>query len=220
MVPAHAATCRLQQRVLPPVEAFPSAVAVGPTRHNGDAMPATRTAVCAALLTVLGLTVAGCGDNVQSTSTSPSSAQSLPTAEQATSLPSATPGGPAASPNQGEQMKVQIAVGSQRFTATIFVSAAGRDLITQLPLSIAMTDHGSVEKTGPLLSPLSLDGQPEGADPDVGDVGYYAPGNHLVLYYGDQSYYPGIVVLGRLDGDAASRIAGMDGAITVEVSAG
>ncbi|HEY5247906.1 MAG TPA: cyclophilin-like fold protein [Dermatophilaceae bacterium] len=37
----------------------------------------------------------------------------------------------------------------------------------------------------------------------LGDVGYYAPGNDLVLYYGDQSYYPGIVILGRLNGDTA-----------------
>lgn len=80
-----------------------------------------------------------------------------------------------------------------------------------------MTDHGAVEKTGPLPSPLSLDGQPDGADPGVGDVGYYAPGNDLVLYYGDQSYYPGIVIIGRLDGDAAGRIAGMEGAVTATV---
>ena len=38
----------------------------------------------------------------------------------------------------------------------------------------------------------------------MGDLGYYAPGNDLVLYYGDQSYFPGIVILGRLDGDAAA----------------
>ena len=58
--------------------------------------------------------------------------------------------------------------------------------------------------------------------PTSADVGYYAPGNDLVFYYGDQSYYPGIVIIGRLDGDAASRIADMDGAITatVEVHAG
>lgn len=80
-----------------------------------------------------------------------------------------------------------------------------------------MSDHGGVEKTGRLPSPLSLDGQPAGADPDVGDVGYYAPGNDLVLYYGDQSYYDGIVVLGRLHADAAERIATMDGSITVQL---
>ncbi len=119
-------------------------------------------------------------------------------------------------------MKIQITIGDQRFRATIFDSAAGRDLIAQLPLTIDMTDHGSVEKTGPLPAPLSTAGQPDGADPDVGDVGYYAPGKDLVLYYGDQSYYPGIVIIGRLDGDAAGRIADMNGAITatVEVRAG
>jgi len=181
-------------------------------------MPATRRAICAVLLTFLGLT-AGCGDDGRSTSTSPSSAQNPPTTEPAASQSSVPPSGTAASSDQGEQMRIQIAIGDQRFTATIFDSAAGRDLIAQLPLSIDMTDHGSVEKTGPLPAPLSLAGQPDGADPDVGDVGYYAPGNDLVLYYGDQSYYPGIVVLGRLDGDAASRIAGMNGAITANVAA-
>lgn len=188
-------------------------------------MPATRTAVCAAMLTVLGLTVARCGDDVRSESTSPSNAQNasdLPAAGQATPQPGDTAGSTAASPHQGGQMKIRIAIGSQRFQATIFGSAASRDLIAQLPLTIEMADHGSVEKTGPLPSPLSLDGQPAGADPAVGDVGYYAPGNDLVLYYGDQSYYPGIVVLGRMDSDAAGHIAGMDGTITatVEVSAG
>jgi hypothetical protein len=114
-------------------------------------------------------------------------------------------------------MKIQITINDQRFQATIFDSAAGRDLLAQLPLTVDMVDHGAVEKTGPLPSPLSLDGQPDGADPDMGDVGYYAPGNDLVLYYGDQSYYPGIVILGRLDGAAARRIADLDGAVTATV---
>jgi hypothetical protein len=47
-------------------------------------------------------------------------------------------------------MKIQITIGDERFQATIFDSAAGHDLIAQLPLTIEMTDHGSVEKTGPL----------------------------------------------------------------------
>lgn len=116
-------------------------------------------------------------------------------------------------------MKIRITIGEQRFQATLSDSAAARDLIAQLPVTIDMVDHGAVEKTGPLPSPLSLDGQPEGADPHVGDVGYYAPGNDLVLYYGDQSYYPGIVILGRLNGEAAQRISGLDGSITATVEA-
>lgn len=115
-------------------------------------------------------------------------------------------------------MRIGITIGDQRFQATLHSSAATRDLIGQLPVTVQMADHGGVEKTGRLPSPLSLDGQPPGADPDMGDVGYYAPGNDLVLYYGDQSYYNGIVVLGQMDGDAAERIAEMDGSITATVT--
>ncbi len=115
-------------------------------------------------------------------------------------------------------MRIQITIGEEAYQATLDDSAANRDLVAQLPVTLEMRDHGSVEKTGPLPSPLSLDGQPAGADPDVGDVGYYAPGNHLVLYYGDQSYYDGIVVLGQLDDGAAEGIAGMAGTITATVS--
>ena len=114
-------------------------------------------------------------------------------------------------------MLIRITIGNQRLQATLGDSAASRDLVSQLPLTIEMVDHGSVEKTGALPAPLSLDGQPDGADPDVGDVGYYAPGHDFVLYYGDQSYYDGIVILGHLDDGAAERIARMDGSITATV---
>ena len=116
-------------------------------------------------------------------------------------------------------MRITIAIGEQRFQATLSDSAAARDLVVQLPVTIDMTDHGGVEKTGALPSALSLDGEPEGADPDVGDLGYYAPGNDLVLYYGDQTYFPGIVILGRLDGNAAQRISAMNGSVTATVEA-
>ena len=119
-----------------------------------------------------------------------------------------------------ESVISKVTIGDQRFTATLDDTPAADDLLAQLPVTIDMVDHGGVEKTGPLPEPLSLDGQPEGADPDVGDLGYYAPGNDLVLYHGDQSYYPGIVVLGRLDGDAAERIAALAGSVAATVEAG
>jgi hypothetical protein len=175
-------------------------------------MSASRVTVHAWLSAVLGLTLAGCGSNGQSGDTRRETSTTSPSsAGRAAPPPSGT-----ATP-QGEQMRIQITINGQRFQATIFDSATGRDLIAQLPLTVNMVDHGAVEKTGRLPAPLSLDGQPDGADPDVGDVGYYAPSNDLVLYYGDQSYFPGIVIIGRLDGDAASRIADLDGAITATV---
>ena len=119
--------------------------------------------------------------------------------------------------SQKGSVDIQIRINDQRFAATLTDSAAARDLLAQLPVTLDMSDHGGVEKTGPLPSSLSLEGQPDGADPDIGDVGCYAPGNDLVLYYGDQSYYRGIVVLGRLKGEAAARIAELDGAVTAVI---
>jgi hypothetical protein len=53
----------------------------------------------------------------------------------------------------------------------------------------------------------------------VGDLGYYAPGHDLVLYYGDQSYFDGIVILGRLKGGVAdlADLADLEGDIDVQV---
>ena len=77
--------------------------------------------------------------------------------------------------------------------------------MAQLPLELTLSDHNGVEKTGRLPASLSTEGAPDGADPDVGAIGYYAPGNDLVLYYGDQSYFAGIVVIGRM-GDGFERL--------------
>jgi hypothetical protein len=175
------------------------------------------TAVPMLVLTLLGT---GCGatetdgdrgvDDRNSPRQSPLTASPAPPTGGATSEPAG---------DQEHHMEIRITIGDQTFGATLRDSAAARDLLAQLPVTVEMTDHGGVEKTGPLPGQLSLEGQPEGADPDVGDLGYYAPGHDLVLYYGDQSYFPGIVVLGRMNGDAPQRIADMDGSLTATVAA-
>jgi hypothetical protein len=180
-----------------------------------------RSTATVVLTSVVVLVLAACGNDA---ATGDAGRPSAPSSSAPAAPPSGSPtGGQQSTPPSSQHtrsteedgMRVQITIGDQHFQATLDDSAAARDLAAQLPLTVEMSDHGAVEKTGPLPSPLSLDGQPAGADPDVGDVGYYAPGNDLVLYYGDQSYYDGIVVLGRLQGDAAERIASMDGSIKV-----
>ena len=169
---------------------------------------------------MLGL-LAACGPTDTPTTTNSEAPGNSPGSPSSGSTPSpeqSTSPAPGHGPNQEDKLRIEITIGNQRIHGTLDDSAASRDLVAQLPVTVDMADHGSVEKTGPLPSPLSLVGQPDGADPDVGDIGYYAPGNDLVLYYGDQSYYNGIVVLGHLDGDAPERIADMDGSITASVA--
>jgi hypothetical protein len=171
-------------------------------------------------LAIVVLAMTACGAEKSGTEESERSGESagLPGRSKGSASESASaPPSPAPERTQQGEVTINVTVDGQQFQATLADSAAARDLAAQLPVTIDMRDHGGVEKTGPLPMPLSLDGQPDGADPDVGDVGYYAPGNDFVLYYGDQSYYPGIVVLGRLKGDAAARIAGMDGSVTAVI---
>ncbi len=113
--------------------------------------------------------------------------------------------------------RLEIRVGGVRLWATLRDTAAAHDLRAQLPARLTMRDHGGVEKTGRLERPLTVTDEPAGADPDVGDLGYYAPGQDLVLYYGDQSYFDGIVILGRLAGDLGA-LPGLDGNIDTHVS--
>ena len=68
-----------------------------------------------------------------------------------------------------------------------------------LPLTLTFKDFNHVEKIATLPRRLSTDGVAAGADPDIGDIGYYAPSSDLVFYYGDVGYWNGIVRIGRFD---------------------
>ncbi|WP_396834562.1 cyclophilin-like fold protein [Mycobacterium sp. ITM-2016-00316] len=68
-------------------------------------------------------------------------------------------------------------------------------------MTLTFADLHGVEKGAPLPRKLSVDGMPEGDDPQVGDLGYWAPDGNLVLYYGKVGYWTGIMRVGRIDGD-------------------
>ena len=84
-------------------------------------------------------------------------------------------------------------------TARLADNATARDLAAQLPLTLTFKDFNQVEKIATLPRRLSTDGAPPGAEPDIGDIGYYAPSGDLVFYYGDVGYWNGIVRIGRFD---------------------
>jgi hypothetical protein len=98
-----------------------------------------------------------------------------------------------------EETPIKITIADTVITARLADNATARDLAAQLPLTLAFKDFNQVEKLARLPRPLSMDGVPAGADPDIGDIGYYAPSGDLVFYYGDVGYWNGIVRIGRLD---------------------
>ena len=96
---------------------------------------------------------------------------------------------------------IRLSVAGQTITAELDDNPTAHDLVAQLPLTVTFTDFNQVEKVAELPRPLTLDGVPAGADPDINDIGYYAPSHSLVFYYGEFGYWTGIVRLGRFAGN-------------------
>ena len=111
---------------------------------------------------------------------------------------------------------VRVTVGDQDFAGELYDNPTAHDLAEQLPLTITMDDLHRLEKTGRLPRPLTTDGVPAGADPEINEIGYYAPGRNLVLYYGDVGYYNGIIRIGRFV-DAIDAIADQPDGVSVTV---
>jgi hypothetical protein len=114
--------------------------------------------------------------------------------------PSALPG---PGPTDAGESTIWLVVGGQSKSVRLLDVPTARDLADLLPLSLTFRDLNGVEKIAPLPSALTMDGVPAGDDPEIGDLGYYAPSGDLVLYYGDVGYWTGIVRLGRIEGDLA-----------------
>src|SRR5215212_6213174 len=115
----------------------------------------------------------------------------------ATASPSAASS--ASSPATG-QTPIKITIADTVMTARLADNPTVHDLAAQLPLTLTFTDFHQVEKIAKLPQPLSMDGVPAGADPDIRDIGYYAPSGDLVFYYGDVGYFNGIVRIGQFSG--------------------
>jgi hypothetical protein len=148
-----------------------------------------------------------------STEPSPAPSSAASSGQSASDTITATP----TTPRSSGTTPILVIVGGQIFTAELYDNPTAHDLADQLPLTITMEDHNRLEKTGPLPRALTTDGVPAGSDPDKNEIGCYAPGRDLVLYYGDVGYYNGIIRIGRFD-DAIDSIADqLDGvAVTVE----
>jgi len=101
---------------------------------------------------------------------------------------------------------IRILIDGRSVRAQLADNPTARALADRLPLTLSFRDLNGVEKIAKLADPLTTDGVPDGADPDIADIGYYAPTQDLVLYYGDVGYWDGIVRIGRYDDSHVSHV--------------
>ena len=113
-------------------------------------------------------------------------------------------------------MKIRIVAGERTLTAELYDSAAGRDFAALLPLELTLSDYDRTEKIADLPRRLSIEGAPDGIDPEVGDVTYYAPWGNLAIFCRDFNYSRGLVRLGRIEGGIEG-LPNIDGSARIEL---
>jgi len=102
-----------------------------------------------------------------------------------------------------DTMRIRIIVEGTELAASLENTPAARDFADMLPLELTLEDYHATEKIADLPSRLSTDNAPEGVDPEVGDITYFAPWGNLALFYRDFGYSRGLVRLGRIEGNVA-----------------
>ncbi|MET7695104.1 cyclophilin-like fold protein [Streptomyces sp. NPDC005483] len=162
----------------------------------------TRVFPAAALLLVM----TACTDDSPSSSASESASP-----RASTGLAATTPTG------RTTAMNIRLILDGHHIAATLNDSPTARDFAAQLPLTLSLRDFHQAEKIADLPRKLSTSGAPEGADPEVGDLAYYAPWNQLATYYRDAPYATGLVILGHMADGGAERLATAD-EITIEAA--
>jgi hypothetical protein len=79
------------------------------------------------------------------------------------------------SPRRADDMNITLSFDDTELTATLVDSETMQDFPALLPLELTLSDYRETEKVSDLPRRLSTAGAPEGLDPEVGDVTYYAP---------------------------------------------
>jgi hypothetical protein len=149
-------------------------------------------------LAVLVVLLAACAESpAGSQPTTPQEPPSPASAPSTTTQPSTSQ---TSTEERGPVTTIRITVAGEVITAQLADNTTAGDLAGQLPLTLSIRDFNRVEKVAKLPRPLTMEGVPAGDDPEINDLGYYAPSGDLVFYYGDVGYFSGIVRIGRFRG--------------------
>ncbi|WP_145942944.1 cyclophilin-like fold protein [Corynebacterium glyciniphilum] len=99
---------------------------------------------------------------------------------------------------------VRITLGEQTIDAVLHDNPAANALRERLPLELEFRDYARQEVLADLPEPLTMNGMPEGCDPEIADIGYNHGHQVIVFHYSKIGYWPGTAVLGHMDVDATT----------------
>lgn len=174
--------------------------------------------LAAALVCTIFFSLAACRRNSDSNERDPSS-QSRKVAESQNEIFENNSSTETSSTGEGDSVqddRIKLTFGNEEVIATMYDNPTSRDLLAQLPLTITFEDYVGLEKIGYPPKTLTTEGAPSGADPKLGDLALYSPWGNLVIYYGDNEYANGVIILGHIE-FGVEKFAEMDQDFTVTI---
>lgn len=100
--------------------------------------------------------------------------------------------------------RIELTIDGQTVEGQLYDNPVAEQLAQLFPLELSFRDFNAVEKLALLLERIELRGVPGADKPEAGEIGFYAPGNTLVLYYESPGRWPGLVRVGRFDFDLSA----------------
>ena len=98
-----------------------------------------------------------------------------------------------------KERKLRMIVDGQEISITLYDTPAANALYDMLPLDLNFEDFNGIEKISYLSQELPTEGEPDGCDPDVGNLCLYAPWGNLSIFYQDFRYSDSLIMLGHID---------------------
>ena len=140
----------------------------------------------------------------QESTTAPSDSESVSPDESETTEP----------PSEVAEKKLKMTVNGQEVLITLYDTPTANALYAALPMEPNFSDYNGTEKIAYPPEVLPTEGEPDGCDPDVGDLCLYAPWGNLCIFYQDFRYSQSLIKLGHVE-SGMDILSGMSGDFTV-----
>jgi len=104
--------------------------------------------------------------------------------------------------NKQSQQKIVVTINGQKLQAHLNDSSAAKTFAKELPTTLNFRDFADMpEKVADLNHSLPTKGMSDGHAGTKGSIGYWSPQQRIVFYWGTESYYKGIHIIGTFDSD-------------------
>ena len=114
-------------------------------------------------------------------------------------------------------MKLTIKTHKETLHATLDDSAASRDFIKMLPITLKLEDYNRTEKIFYPDPALDTEGVTRGCAPVPGDITIYAPWGNVAIFYKEWPQSGSLIKIGRIDGNGIDALSAYSGDVNVRM---